>query len=146
MKRPERIVVEILLFQTVVCSIAYFSIKLWILPALRTVLNSKEEVRLAQHSLYLFWIVFMWWVGWKGLKQFRLGWPVFAWNGINVAMLLYFSASEVLGFVIGGKAGFPYLSAMAHTALIFCTPMPLFCMLMVVLWATNKKAKQPDMP
>lgn len=146
MKRPKRIVLEILLFQTIICSIAYFAIKLWMFPALRRALTNKEEVRIVQHGFYLFWIFFMWFIGYKGLKRFRLAWPVFVWNIVNLLMVFYFLVSELLGFAIGGKAGFSYLSAMAHTALIFCTPMPLFCMLMIVLWSMNKQQATAKAP
>lgn len=129
-----------LILLVILTSAAYFLNALLIHPLLSQWLGKGFWFRLSGHALYLMLIVFVWFFGRISLKKISLQWPLVLWDWSYVFVAVYAVISEILGFVIP-SIGFYFLSAMAHTAFIFCTPIPYFALMMIVFWSDSRSVK-----
>ncbi len=124
------------LFLVLVCTLAYF-----VNAYASSFLNPfvpRSYNRISRHGLYLVWMVCVFAIGKYSFKKSGIKWAGVIWKWLYVAIISYTVISELLGFMIP-TFGFFIHSAMAHTAFIFCSPIPFFALMMIVRWQQQKK-------
>ncbi len=124
----------------VVCTVAYF-LNAYSRGFLARLGMPKDYIRLARHGFYLVWLVFMMVAGYKAFASAQVKWAKEVWKIVYVVVIVYTVASEVLGFLIP-QWGFYIHSAMAHTAFIFCSPIPFFALMSIIRWQYPSQKKE----
>jgi|GEM_PF-6869243 len=88
--------------------------------------------RLALHVAYLIWMTVVGVIGTYSLRKWGNHWCTTLYASSYLFVVGYAIISEMIGFAIPSFQGYTWLSAMATTVFIFCSPAPFIACLLLL--------------